>query len=457
MIDENRYKMGIVLGRGAMGTVYKAVDRQIGREVAIKILHPHLLADEMAAELCRRFEQEVRAAARCQHPNIVTVYDCGMDKHSPYMVMEYVKGLDLQVFLKSGQVFSAGQAINVILKVLDALSAAHAMGVVHRDIKPANIMLLENGQVKVMDFGVARLDTSELTQLGDVLGTPCYMSPEALNGEATNNLSDLYTTALVLLELLIKKRLKSETIGYTTLAVELEKQGLTAHILANLASVLTKALQKQPHYRYQSASEFSKDLAACLEATPDYYHLSNDLVATVLKVQTQLKFNQIPPDKNTETLFASDSVLLQNQLSLVEKSLTRYVGPVAKMLVKKYAQKSNDFDQFLDSLIGYIPSETERQIFIDNLQSSGIRKGTGSRYQQISVVASRPPEKIAIPADYIEQLIADLSHYLGPMASHLVKAAQKKASSKKDLCALLAEKIPNSDERSRFLTTWSRK
>lgn len=457
MIDENRYKMGIVLGRGAMGTVYKAVDRQIDREVAIKILHSHILAGGMGTELSKRFEQEVKAAARCQHPNIVTVYDFGINNGSPYMIMEYVKGVDLQVFLKSGQVFSPEQAINVILKVLDALSAAHAMGVVHRDIKPANIMLLENGQVKVMDFGVARLDTSELTQLGDVLGTPCYMSPEALNGEATNSLSDLYTTALVLLELLIKKRLKSETIGYTTLTLELEKQGLAAQVLTNLASVLTKALQKQPQFRYQSASEFSKDLAGCLEVAPDYYQLSDDLVATVLNIQTQLKSNRAQPDKSTETLFTNDSVLLQSQLNLVEKSLTRYVGPVAKMLVKKHAQQSNNFDRFLDSLIEYIPSGTERQIFIENLQSSGIRKGTGTRYQQSSVVASNPPEKTAIPAAYIEQLIADLSHYLGPMASHLVKAAQKKASSKKDLCALLAEKIPNSDERSQFLTTWSRK
>lgn len=449
--------MGAVLGRGAMGTVYKAVDRQIDREVAIKILHPHILAGEMGAELSRRFEQEVKAAARCQHPNIVTVYDCGINNHSPYMVMEYVKGVDLQVFLKSGQTLSTEQAINIILKVLDALAAAHALGVVHRDIKPANIMLLESGQVKVMDFGVARIENSDLTRLGDVLGTPCYMSPEALNGEATNSLSDLYTTALVLAELLTRKRLKLASIDYTTLRLGLEQQGLVPPVLDNMASVLTKALQKQAHFRYQSAFEFAKDLTGCLESAPDYYQLAGDLVATVLKVQTQLKPSQIEADKSAETLYASDSAVLQGHLSLVEKSLARYLGPVAKMLVKKHAQQSNDFDRFLDALVEYVPAGTERQAFIENLQSSGIRKGINSMTKNNTATVYTNLDKTPISDDYIGQLTADLTHYLGPMASHLVKAAQKKTGSKKDLCIQLAEKIPNTDERARFLAAWGRK
>lgn len=449
--------MVALLGKGAMGTVYKAIDKQIDREVAIKILHPHLLSGEMGAELIKRFKHEVKAAARCQHPNIVTVYDYGFSKGSPYMVMEYVKGVDLQVFLKSRQELNAEQAINVVLKVLDALSAAHAMGVVHRDIKPANIMLLDNGQIKVMDFGVARIDTSELTQLGDVMGTPCYMSPEARRGETTNSLSDLYTTALVLLELLIKKRLKIETIDYTTLTAELEKQGLAPDLVASLALVMIKALQKQPQLRYQNALEFSKALAGCLQVAPNDYQLSDDLAATVLQVKTKLQHNTTPPDKSTESMLSNDSELLQSQLSLVEKSLTYYLGPVAKVVVKKHAQQSSNFEQLLDSLVEFIPSEIDRQKFIDSLQSSGIRKRTGGSSTRSTSSRSTSGQKDDISIEYLEQLTADLISYLGPMASHLVKAMQKKVSSKKDLCALLAEKIPNMDERTRFLTAWARK
>ena len=457
MTEKNRYKMVALLGKGAMGTVYKAIDKQIDREVAIKILHPHLLSGEMGAELIKRFKHEVKAAARCQHPNIVTVYDYGFSKGSPYMVMEYVKGVDLQVFLKSRQELNAEQAINVVLKVLDALSAAHAMGVVHRDIKPANIMLLDNGQIKVMDFGVARIDTSELTQLGDVMGTPCYMSPEARNGETTNSLSDLYTTALVLLELLIKKRLKIETLDSTTLTAELEKQGLAPHLVASLVLVMIKALQKQPQLRYQNALEFSKALAGCLQSASNDYQLSDDLAATVLQVKTKLQHNDITPDKSTESMLSNDSELLQSQLSLVEKSLTRYLGPVAKVVVKKQAQQSNNFEQLLDSLVDFIPTEIDRQKFIDSLQSSGIRKGAGGGSTRSTSARSMPGEKSDISAEYLEQLTADLTNYLGPIALHLVKATQKKADSKKQLCELLAEKIPNSDERIRFINTWNRK
>ncbi len=457
MTDKNRYKMLALLGQGAMGTVYKAIDKQIDREVAIKILHPHLLSGDMGEELTQRFKHEVKAAARCQHPNIVTVYDYGFNKGSPYMVMEYVKGVDLQVFLKSGQVLNAEQAIKLILKVLDALSVAHAMGVVHRDIKPANIMLVENGQIKVMDFGVARIDTSDLTQLGDVMGTPCYMSPEARSGEVTNSLSDLYTTALVLLELLIKKRLKIEAIDYASLTAELEKQLLAPQLVAGLAAVLFKALQKQPQLRYQDALKFSKALADCLQTASDDYPALVDLGATVLQVQTKSQAQPIPSDKNTESMLSNDSVLLQSQLTQIEKSLTSYLGPVAKVMVKKHAQQSANFGELLDTLGDFIPADVDRQKFMASLQASGIRRGTGDSSTRSTATRVAAVEKSDISAEYVQQLTADLIVYLGPMTSHLVKAAQKKTGSKKDLCALLAEKIPNTDERARFLATWARK
>lgn len=384
-----KYRLDSLLGQGAMGSVYKGFDTEIDREVAIKILHAHLLAGELGEELKQRFVHEVKAAARCQHPNIVTVFDYGLSDESPYMVMEYVKGVDLQIFLRSGHLIPANQAINMVLKVLDALHAAHAMGVVHRDIKPANIMLLDNGQVKVTDFGVVRIDSSELTQIGDVMGTPCYMSPEAHDGGMITHLSDLYTTALVLLELLIKKRLKLLQINPETIQAELTQQNLEPQLIQNLVEVLGIALQIKPKQRYQDALSFYKGLSTCVDMAADYHQLTDDLATTVLKLQSNISdatvlaptptSNQSSKSKRSETsLLMNQSALLKSQLNVVERSLTSYVGAVAKMLVKKQAHKTEDLEQLLDSLIEYIPSLEERKKFIASLETSGIRKGENS-------------------------------------------------------------------------------
>lgn len=446
-----KYRIDSLLGQGAMGAVYKAFDTQIDREVAIKILHSHLLSGDLGQELEERFKHEVKAAARCQHPNIVTVFDYGFHEGSPYMVMEYVKGIDLQVFLKSGHGVSTTQAVNLIMKVLDALHAAHNMGVVHRDIKPANIMLLDNGQVKVTDFGVARIDTSELTQLGDVMGTPCYMSPEAREGKKTTHLSDLYTTALVLAELLIKKRLKNERVEYLKLLAELNQQQIESNLAAGLANVLYAALQYNPKQRYQDALSFYKALSACLEGGQNGFPLSDDLSTTVLEVKTaintqnlqaQVPASDLQAEGTSVSVLASKSEAVRSQLSEVEKSLTSYLGPVAKMLVKKQANKSDSIEQLLESLIGYIPSEAERQKFIRSLESSGISKSGQN---------STATQKSSLSPEYIEKLTVELAYYVGPVAKHLMKSVLKKAASKEDLHTRLADKIPNLEERTLFL------
>lgn len=442
-----KYRIDSLLGQGAMGAVYKAFDTQIDREVAIKILHSHLLAGDLGQELEQRFQHEVKAAARCQHPNIVTVFDYGFDSGSPYMVMEYVKGIDLQVFLKSGHTLNTEQAINLILKVLDALHAAHNMGVIHRDIKPANIMILDNGQIKVTDFGVARIDTSELTQLGDVMGTPCYMPPEIREGHKSTHLSDLYTTALVLAELLLKKRLKNEKIEYLTLLAELNQQAIESNLAGALANVLYTALQYNPQQRFQDALSFYKALSTCLDGNLNAYQFSDELSTTVLKVKTDLSKSDVTQqvlevEISNVSVLASQSEAVRKQLAEVEKSLTSYLGPVAKMLVKKQANKSDSIAQLLDSLVKHIPSESERQQFIHRLESSGISKASDN---------TSHTQKTNLTPEYIEKLTSELAYYVGPVAKHLMKSTLKKAASKEDLHTKLADKIPDLQERTEFL------
>jgi serine/threonine protein kinase len=168
-----RYRVTGMLGRGAMGVVYRAHDAAIDREVAIKTIHRRLLRGEEGAEWLERFRREVRAAGRCVHPNIVTVFEYGEEAGAPYIVMEYVQGRELRSYLKDRQPLPLANAVAIVIQMLQALGQAHAAGVVHRDIKPANIILLADGQVKITDFGIARLEaSSNMTQDGMTVGTP---------------------------------------------------------------------------------------------------------------------------------------------------------------------------------------------------------------------------------------------------------------------------------------------
>jgi len=198
-----RYQITGLLGRGAMGMVYLGHDAAIDRQVAIKTIHRRLLRGDDSSEWLERFRREVRAAGRCLHPNIVTVFEYGEEADAPYIVMEYVQGRELRDYLKDRQPMPLRNVVAIILQVLQALSHAHTHGVVHRDIKPGNIILLTDGQVKVTDFGIARLELSgSLTQVGMAVGTPGYMAPEQFSGHELDRRADLYAAGVVLFEML---------------------------------------------------------------------------------------------------------------------------------------------------------------------------------------------------------------------------------------------------------------
>ena len=194
-----RYVLAEVLGTGGMATVWRAHDQVLGREVAIKVLSQQFAADPGFAA---RFEREARHAASVSHPRLVTVFDSGIDRGTPFLVMELVTGRTLRQVLDETGPLPAGQAVAVAAGVCEGLEAAHAAGLVHRDIKPANIMLA-GGEVKVLDFGIARADgTAARTTTGTVLGTPAYLSPEQAAGHPAGPASDLYSLGCVLFEML---------------------------------------------------------------------------------------------------------------------------------------------------------------------------------------------------------------------------------------------------------------
>ncbi|MGW1667524.1 Stk1 family PASTA domain-containing Ser/Thr kinase [Streptomyces sp. NPDC002324] len=272
-----RYELGQVLGRGGMAEVYLAMDTRLGRTVAVKTLRADLARDPTFQA---RFRREAQSAASLNHPAIVAVYDTGEDYIDgvsiPYIVMEYVEGSTLRELLHSGRKLLPERAMEMTIGILQGLEYAHRNQIVHRDIKPANVMLTRNGQVKVMDFGIARAmgdSGMTMTQTSAVIGTAQYLSPEQAKGEQVDARSDLYSTGCLLYELLT---VRPPFIGDSPVAVAYQHvreepqppSVFDPEITPEMDAIVLRALVKDPDYRYQSADEMRADIEACLDGQP---------------------------------------------------------------------------------------------------------------------------------------------------------------------------------------------
>ncbi|MCK5127073.1 MAG: CHASE2 domain-containing protein [candidate division Zixibacteria bacterium] len=261
-----RYKIVGALGKGAMGTVYKGIDPAINRPVALKTIRLDFVADENEMnELRDRLFREAHAAGKLSHPNIVTIYDVGSEGSLQYIAMEYLEGQDLEDLIKRKVQFSYKIIANIISQICDALDYAHSQGIVHRDIKPANIMVLKDYSVKVMDFGIARVDSSSMTKTGIAMGTPNYIAPELLQGMGVDKRCDIFSLGVVIYELLTGRRpFKGENMTaliYSIIHDEpLPPSTVNPKVPALFDHVVTNALKKNPKERYQKAIDIRKSL-----------------------------------------------------------------------------------------------------------------------------------------------------------------------------------------------------
>jgi eukaryotic-like serine/threonine-protein kinase len=264
-----RYKILGELGRGAMGVVYKAEDPNLDRVVALKTIILDKDADGRA-EYHKRFFLEAKAAGKLTHPNLVTVYDFGEVDDVAYLAMELLEGTDLRKRVLEGPVIPAPEAVEIALQVAEGLAFAHKRGIVHRDIKPANIMLLERGQAKITDFGLARMRVADhKTSTGIVLGTPRYMSPEQISGQPVDQRSDIFSLGIVLWEMLTGRRLFSGTeMAQVSHSITFDEHEPPTRVNPDLPTMLdfvvARALKKDPAVRYQDAAELAADLRTCL-------------------------------------------------------------------------------------------------------------------------------------------------------------------------------------------------
>ena len=264
-----KYEIRHEIGRGAMGVVYEAYDPLIKRVVALKTIRSDQLAGEDSAAVIARFRREAQAAGRLSHPNIVSIYDFGEDGGVWFIALEFIKGRELKEYFETDERFGIPDIVRIMSQILDALDYSHRQGVVHRDIKPANIFLLPDGSVKVADFGIAHIETSNLTQVGTVLGTPSYMSPEQIMGLPVDGRSDLFSAGVILYQFLTGERPFAGS-ATTTMQKVLKEDPLPPTSLNVLAppamdAVMRKALAKRPDERYQTAQEFAAAIRAAAQ------------------------------------------------------------------------------------------------------------------------------------------------------------------------------------------------
>src|SRR5271166_5707775 len=338
-----RYHIEGLLGTGAMGEVYRAHDPVIDRAVAIKVVRPELISGSGAEQWLQRFRREARAAGRRSHPNIVAIFDIGDDDGRPFLAMEFVDGRSLDAILKESAPLDPGRSVAIIAQVLSALGFAHESGIVHRDVKPSNIMVLQNGQVKVADFGIARIDTSDLTIVGDLLGTPAYMAPEQLSGAPVDQRTDLFAAGVILFEMMTGvKPFRGKSI--TEIMSLMENRGpedigvLNPAVPDALKQVIAKALAFDPSRRYATAGAFAKAIA---EAVPDpsAQPRLSDAFGSEAETRSVVSSEAISPD---------NASLGPELLKEIERDLATFIGPVAGIALRRAQRQTNDLVRLYD-------------------------------------------------------------------------------------------------------------
>jgi serine/threonine protein kinase len=263
-----KYEIRGILGRGAMGTVYDGWDPIIFRRVAIKSVRLPDAANTETQEELERFKREAQAAGRLHHPNIVGIYDYGETSELAYIVMEFVDGDSLKGLLDKQQRFPVSETARILEQLLTGLQFSHDRGVVHRDIKPANVMMTPAGEVKIADFGIARIENSSMTQAGTVMGTPAYMSPEQFMGQTVDARTDLYSTGVLLYQMLTGERpFEGSMTGIMHKALHTDPpppSALSVNSPRSMDAVVARAMAKRPEDRFPDAKAFALALRDAL-------------------------------------------------------------------------------------------------------------------------------------------------------------------------------------------------
>ncbi len=335
----DRYQIIKAIGEGGMANVYLAYDTILDRNVAVKVLRGDLAGDE---KFVRRFQREALSASSLSHPNIVEVYDVGEDNGQYYIVMEYVEGHHLKNLIKKRGKLTTSEVIDIMLQITDGMSVVHDSYIIHRDIKPQNIMILENGLVKIMDFGIAMaMNSTQLTQTNSVMGSVHYLPPEQANGKGSTLQSDIYSMGIVMYELLTGS-LPYRGDNAVEIALKHLKEPLPSireklpNIPQSIENIIIRATAKNPKNRYADAREMHNDLLTCLDEEREN------------EEKVKLLYPEITEDSKLKT---SKKTIIEEKKPKVEQ-VSKDEGDevLAKQITKNDLKKQNKVLIFLASI-----------------------------------------------------------------------------------------------------------
>ena len=440
-----KYQVTRALGKGAMGMVYEGFDPVIERKVAIKTILPEFLEASELEEAVARFKREAQAGGRLQHPGIVGVYEYGNDGEMAFIVMEYVEGDELKRLLSKGTRYDLIDVFEIMKQLLVALDYSHKQGVVHRDIKPANLMILPGPKVKIMDFGIARLESSNLTQVGTVVGTPTHMAPEQLMGLPTDGRADLWASGVILYELLTgASPFMAETpaaVMHKVLQGEIARpSSLVATVPVGFDTLIERALARKPEERFQAAREFQAAMVSALQGKPVN--------------ATGTAKRSAPAVKRAAALTVSPDALAK-----IENSLSRHIGPLAKILVRRGQAQATSVEQFVRILSEHIDDEDDKADFVKKaafLKSEAPAAHADTQPQAAVTTAALDTAAAKFSPEALATAERQLASYVGPLARILIKDAAVKTGDLKELYIQLAAHIDSEDERRSFLASLPR-
>lgn len=453
-----KYPITGVLGQGAMGVVYRAHDPVIERTVAIKTIQRELVGDwEQADGMVARFRNEAKAVGRLAHPGIVAIYEYGEDGDTAFIAMEFVEGQNLESLLRQrgGEPLPEPELLSLMDQLLDALQAAHGQSVWHRDVKPANLLLTPTGQVKLTDFGIARIANMALTRIASSIGTPGYMAPEQYIGDDISHKVDLFAAGVLLYRLLTGQMPFAGTPEQVMYKVLNEvavppSQRAPGRCPPFYDALVMRALARQPEQRWASAAEFrdaltqrgvplEPTLIAARAPAPD---------ATVLMGRLSSSGSLA----EVWTTAANASALAE-----VERALATVMGPIAKAIVRQEARRCGDLDSLCEAIAQHIPSEAERLQFVSGV---GARSGATARRTQAPSTApgsaagggsrggvaltARPQEALSEACVAAAQPL--LAQVVGVIARVIVKQAAAKANGKADFVERLVAAVEPADQ-----------
>jgi len=452
-----KYTTTEVIGRGAMGTVYKGFDPHIRRNVAIKTIRRELLENSEGASLLARFQNEAQAAGRLSHPGIIAVYDYGEDESLAYIVMEYVDGSGLDQYFKREVSFSEQDLVSIMAQLLEALDFAHGQGVVHRDIKPSNLIIMTNGRLKIADFGIARIDTSELTQVGMIMGTPGYMAPEQYLNHDVDGRADIFAAGVIFYQLLsgVKPFVGSSELICHRICNENPlppSQVNTGRAMTHFDNIVAKALAKKPEDRFQTTQEFRLAILAA-HAAPVNATLSEETIICEAKPALRSSMETTGASRLTSSTSSNttgyppewDASILKQ----VELRLAQIVGPVARVMVKRAARTTTDVEKLYQIVADDLASVQDRTTFLAGRRELSSGESTsGSTGGTISVPLQ---DGESLTAEVIDQAARQLAFFVGPIAKVLAKKAAAKTNDLREFYLLLAAQLADENEKQKFL------